>query len=233
MDTNFGPKEDTTPATAPTEPPLDNACPGSSIDTPYVIVGDRHFTFDPLPTYTSSSGAMHFAGYDNPSTSWKSRQVDPSTPLAIPTPERTLPVSPGTIEGNTHIDSTWQPPRRSSPQKHITPRVLVETETSNSFTAIALQDDVSGEDVEDSSSAEEEVESFSNDPLDQHEDKSPTPKVKKGRGRHKKGQSKAKFISRRSIILEIRFPFLRPWKRLQQLRPLSSRLTTPSLLIMV
>lgn len=67
--------------------------------------------------------------------------------------------------------------------------IRIEMDTSNPFSAITPEEELTDEGTP---SEEEELESYSNNPLDPQEDKSPTPKVKKGPGRPKKGQSKVK-----------------------------------------
>lgn len=149
------------------------------VDTLYVIVGDRHFTFDPLSTYTSSLGAMHFAGYDNPSSSWKRNHEASPIPSAVTTSVSTSPVFSMAHTSNNKDMTSWQLPRCVSPQNEVFSQIHIETNTSNSFTAIVPLNDMS---EEDSSSEKEELESYSDDPLELQDDKNPTPKVKKGRG---------------------------------------------------
>lgn len=161
-----------------------------------MIVGDRHFKFDPLPFYTSTSGAMQRAGFDIPSCS-RQGGITPENVLGE-APHSTLDTCKATLHFDptstmatkinditavtTHTD--WQLPRRVSPQKDASLAKHIETDTSNSFSATVPPQD--GMSEGETSSGVEELDSFSNDPLDSQGEQTSTPKVRKGPGRRKK-----------------------------------------------
>lgn len=170
-DHNFGKDNNDTPPSENTDQNTQIPDHNGSKDNLYVIIRDHHFRFDPIQSFTTTSGAIQFVGLVNPVTSWGNQQRAISGAPSQPTHDAT----------KYPVDHTWSLRSRISPTRSMPTLAITETATSNTFTAIASDEESYDEG---SRSEQEEVEEYSNDPLDQHNQikKSPTPKAKKRKG---------------------------------------------------
>lgn len=167
-------RKDTTSTPKDNQPAKDNVFhPPATNDTTnqnsmtenYVIMGDRHVHFDPMPVYTSTSGAMQIVTYENPSTSWK---PTPHREENSPTPIRTHDVYPQLERPQNCTDGLT---------------------TTNSFDDLASHHECSGAENEEPNFDKGAIENYSNDTMDLMENDPPSP-TKRGRGRHKKTENK-------------------------------------------